>query len=60
MLLNSPYKHVTRNYGAMIILMHNYTWEPWEIPREVPQNVDLTSATIYYNLDYNLTPEIRY
>ena len=39
----------------IILLMRNYTWESGEIPREVPQNVDLTKALpfiIIYHLKY--------
>ena len=47
MLLNSPYTHVTRKLWCNDYFNENHTWEPWEIPREVPQNIDLASALPY-------------
>ena len=47
MSLNCPYMHVTKSYayGAMIINAQLRLGTPGGIPRELPQNVDLTAAT---------------
>ena len=64
MSLNCPYMHVTKSYayGAMIVntQLHLGTLGR-EIPREVPQNVDLTGAMHHLvPMYYNVTHEIHY